>query len=193
MSYLFRLPVGTILSPSHDSDFMLTPYLKSNNTPAGWKCSAIWDCGCSCLFYTPPQIPNDPNRMDNSSCCIPISNPPDVTDDFNIQERRVCGGHQRPGYLSFNMPPGSTFVYTCKSCGYHLDTDSHFSCAEEQSEYHAEVHATEYFDGFCEGTECCPICSTPIPYEEVYKLYVEYCGEMRAERMIEDREEDFNY
>ena len=193
MSLLYPLPIGTLLSPTETGDCMITPYLRSNLTPAGWKCSMAWNCGCAVLFYTPPQIPTDPNRMDNSSCCIPLSNPPCITDDFSIQERRVCGGHQRPGFLSFNMPPGRTFNYTCKTCGYYLTDEEHFHCELEQTEYHPEVHAAEYFGGFCEGVSSCVICDTTIPYDEVYKLYVDYLGELRAEAAAEDREEDFNY
>lgn len=185
---VLNLKIGTLITPSHTSLMSLVQYGE-----AGFKNRIGWMCGCHIIVYTPPQIPTDPNRLDNSSCCIPISNPPCITDDFAIQERVVCGGHQRPGFLSFNMPPGRTFTYTCTKCGYYLTDEDHFTCESEQEEYHAEVGASEYFGGFCDGVVCCPICAEAVPYDEVYKDWKTYCEEMRAEREIEDREEDFNY
>jgi hypothetical protein len=174
MSLVYYLQRSTFLGSEYQAIMMVTPYLKSeDHTPAGWKLKAIWECTCTCIAYIPPTARDDR----------------DDRDDFSIQERFVCGEHSRLGFLTYNMPPGRVFSYSCTTCGYYLEEDNHFGCENDSEEYHPEVHATEYFGGFCDGVERCPICGTLIDYDEVYKAWVKYCGEMRAEAAAEDREE----
>jgi len=116
---------------------------------SGDRVTLAWTCGCVWRGYVGAHIHT--NR---------------------VHTYEYCPLHHTPGDPHKLITPLDLFF--CWNCLFPLEEGFDFDAAQPQVEHHPEVFPpnNEYFDGFADGIEYCPICALKIDYDAIYNTWL---------------------
>lgn len=152
-----RVPFQSDSVQSSGFDLPNRPILSTTIFPNGGLLTISWDCDCwvEAYFHN-----TDPEK-------------------FQIYDAVICDTHfsppDHPVPWSVRVDH-STFYYYCQNCGFALENGVEFECEKSGKEVHSEVPApnVEYFGGWAEGIDNCPLCNTPVDYQYIAQTWEEF-------------------